>query len=358
MSSKNLRSNAEAVRFLSKLRPYGPLLPSMKCLIIGSGRFIAPKLIEELVYAKYEVAVVDSSPPPPSVARRVTHIMGDKGSLAFYRDECLEFKPDVAVHLSANTGDEASSFLEVFQGKVAQTIVTSNTNVYLAHARLRRTEPGASVAVPINERAPLRELGLGNEESGDKRDVEKILRNSKDPCTLLRLPPVYGPNDYLRRFYPLLVRMIDDRPFVLLGASQASWRWTHAYVDDVAHAIALSVLNPANAHRVFNLGEAKTPTMKERLEHLGTVFGWEGRVKVVSTDDLPDYLKTPGDFSQDMLIDTTLIRHELGFKEPTDYYDGLAASVEWYRDHPPASMAGCTFSYAAEDAVAAKEVRS
>ncbi|MDQ8181657.1 NAD-dependent epimerase/dehydratase family protein [Pelagicoccus sp. SDUM812005] len=329
----------------------------MKCLIIGSGRFIAPKLIEELVYAKYEVAFLDPNPPPESVADRVSHIFGDKGSLAFYRDECLDFKPDIAVHLSANTGEEASAFLEVFQGQVAQTVVTSNTNVYLAHARLKKTEPGPAVAVPINEEAEIRKLGLGKEEQGDKRDVEKIMKNSKDPCTILRLPPVYGPNDYLRRFYPLIIRMIDERPFVLLGASQATWRWTHAYVDDVAHAIALAVMNPGEKHRVYNVGEAKTPTMKERLEHLGTVFGWDGRVKVVSTVDLPDYLKTPGDFSQDMLIDSSLIRQELGYKEPTDYYDGLAESVEWYRDNPPADMVGKSFSYAAEDAVDAREVR-
>ncbi len=329
----------------------------MKCLIIGSGSFIAPKLIEELVYSKYEVAFLDPNPPPQSVADQVTHIMGDKGSLAFYRDECLEFEPDIAVHLSANTGEEASSFLEVFQGKVLQTVVTSNTNVYLAHARLKRLQPGAAVSVPINEKAAIREVGLGNEDQGDKRDVEAIMRNSKDPCTIMRLPPVYGPNDYLRRFYPLLVRMIDDRPFVLLGASQASWRWTHAYVDDVAHAIALAVMQPGEKHRVYNVGEAKTPTMKERLEHLGTVFGWEGRVKVVSKVDLPSYLQTPGDFSQDLLIDTSLIRHELGYKELTDYYDGLAASVEWYRDNPPAEYAGKSFSYAAEDAVGAKEIR-
>ncbi|MDQ8184048.1 NAD-dependent epimerase/dehydratase family protein [Pelagicoccus sp. SDUM812002] len=329
----------------------------MKCLIIGSGRFIAPKLIEELIYAKHEVAFLDQNPPPQSVADEVTHIFGDKGSLAFYRDECLEFEPDIAVHLSANTGEEASAFLEVFQGNVMQTVVTSNTNVYLAHARLKRTEPGASVAVPINEEAAIRTLGIGNEEQGDKRDVEKIMSNSKDPCTILRLPPVYGPNDYLRRFYPLIIRMMDNRPFVLLGASQASWRWTHAYVDDVAHAIALAVQMPGENHRVYNVGEAKTPTMKERLEHLGTVFGWDGRVKVISSVDLPDYLKSPGDFSQDMLIDTSLIRQELGYKEPTDYYDGLAESVEWYKGNPPADMVGKTFSYAAEDAVDAREIR-
>ncbi|EDY82464.1 NAD dependent epimerase/dehydratase family [Verrucomicrobiia bacterium DG1235] len=328
----------------------------MKCLIIGSGRFIAPKLIEELVYAKHEVAFVDTVPPPESVASRVTHIVTDKSSLAFYRDECLEFKPDVAIHLTANIGDDASSFLEVFGGQVAHSVVMSNANVYLAHGRLKQTEPGSALSVPINENSPIREKPLSGDEPGDKRDVETILNKAKDPCTILRVAPIYGPNDFLRRFYPLLVRMIDDRPFVLLGAEQANWRWTHSYVEDVAHAIALSVMNPSESKRIYNVGEAKTPTMLERIEHLGTVFGWEGRVKVVHDDDLPDYLRTPGDFSQDLLLDTSLIRKELSYKEPTDYYDGLSESVDWYKDNPPADMAGKRFSYAAEDAVAAKEL--
>lgn len=326
----------------------------MKCLIIGSGRFIAPKVIEELVHADVEVAFVDQAAPPSSVADRVMHIPTDKGSLAFYRDECLNFNPDVVIHLSANTGDEAAAFMEVFQGEVDHMVVTSNTNVYLAHARLRQTEPGSALAVPIDEESPLRNKPLSGEGPGDKLDVEKMMRRGKDPCTILRCPPIYGPNDFLRRFYPLIVRMIDERNYILLGSTQAEWRYTHAFVDDVAHAVALSALNPDSKHRVFNLGELKTPTMRERLEHLGTVFGWDGGLKVLSESDLPDYLCTPGDFAQDLQIETTAIRQKLGFKEVGDYYDGLSESVEWYRDNPPADMAGKRFNYSAEDEVIAK----
>lgn len=306
------------------------------------------------MYADHEVAFVDPVAPPESVAAKVVHIPSDKGSLAFYREECLHFKPDVAVHLTANTGDEAAAFLEVFQGQVEHLVVTSNTNVYLAHGRLRQTEPGAALAVPINESSPLRNKPLAGEEPGDKLDVEKMLRRGKDACTILRCAPIYGPNDFLRRFYPLIVRMIDDRPYVLLGSIQSDWRYTHAFVNDVAHAVVLAATKPENKHRIFNVGEAKTPTMRERLEHLGTVFGWNGSVKVLSETDLPDYLRTPGDFSQDLHIDSTAIRQALGFREVGDYYDGLADSVEWYRENPPADMLGKTFNYSAEDQVISK----
>jgi nucleoside-diphosphate-sugar epimerase len=173
-------------------------------------------------------------------------------------------------------------------------------------------------------------------------------------CTILRMAPLYGPHDYLRRFYPLMVRMIDKRPHIVLGANQADWKWSHAYVDDAAHAVALAAMNPSDESRIFNVAEYKTPTMLERVEHLGTVFGWEGRVGVVADGSLPPYMQTPGDFAQDLEIDSSLIRRELGYKEPTDYYEGLGNAVEWYRKNPPPQFAGKTFNYEAEDALSAE----
>ncbi len=321
----------------------------MRILVIGGGRFLASRIVEELVYDKHDVALFDSTPPPSSVASRVTYFVGDKGSLSFYRDEFHEFKPDVAVHLTLSNKTEAGQFTELFKGLASQLVVTSNTNVYLAHGRLRQTEPGPSLAVPIDERAPLRQKVLKEDESGDKIEVEKVIRSCGITSTILRLAPLYGPFDYARRFYPLMIRMIDARPHIMLGACQADWRWSHAFVDDAAHAIALAATNPARESRIFNVAEQKTPTMKERTEQIATVFGWDGRVGVVPDGLLPSYMRTPGDFSQDLEIDSSHIRQELQYREKTDYYDGLAAAVEWYRDNPPPKLAGQKFNYSAED---------
>lgn len=325
----------------------------MKCLVIGGSQFIGAKLVEELVYAKCEVALFDNAGPPESVADRVTHIVGDKGSLGFYKDEFEEFKPNVVVHLTASNTEDAAAFVDTFRDMASHLVVTSNTNVYLAHARMKETEPGESISVPIGENSPLRDKPLKGDGNGDKCDVEMVIRNAKVPSTILRFAPVYGPKDFARRFYPLMVRMIDDRPNIYLGSTQSDWKWTHLYVDDAAKAIALAVLNPDEKNRIYNVGELKTPMMKDRMEQIGTVFGWEGRICVISNEKLPAYMQTPGDFAQDLEIDSSLIRKELGYKEPTDYYDGLAASVEWYQANPPAGMAGKTFNYEAEDALTA-----
>ena len=312
------------------------------------------KVVEELVYAQHNVAFFDMVPPPESVASKVQHIMGDRDSLAFYKDEFVDFEPDVVVHLSANSTEDAVACVETFQDMVSHLIVTSNANVYLAHARMKMTEPGPSLAVPIDEKSPLREKPLHEETQGDNKEVEVVVKTARLPTTILRMAPLYGPYDYHRRFFPIIVRMIDERPHILLGSEQASWKWTHCYVNDAAHAISLTVKHPGDRLRIFNVGELKTPNMRERIEHIGAVFGWEGRVGVVPETELPEYMRTPGDFAQDMELDTKLIRKEIGYKEPSDYYDGLADSVEWYRDNPPKSFKGQRFDYSAEDAVSPK----
>ncbi len=50
--------------------------------------------------------------------------------------------------------------------------------------------------------------------------------------------------------------MDDGRSAILLEKGMTSWRWTHGYVEDVAAAVALAVMDERAAGRTYNLGEA------------------------------------------------------------------------------------------------------
>jgi uncharacterized protein YbjT (DUF2867 family) len=50
--------------------------------------------------------------------------------------------------------------------------------------------------------------------------------------------------------------MDDGRSAILLEKGMASWRWTHGYVEDVAAAVALAVMDERAAGRTYNVGEA------------------------------------------------------------------------------------------------------
>src|SRR5271165_2073987 len=87
--------------------------------------------------------------------------------------------------------------------------------------------------------------------------VERVaLGDPELPATVLRLPKVYGPGDNAE-----LATVYGFR-------NHPQWRWTHGYVENVARAIVLAALSPAAAGRIYNVGEAYTPTIAERLEKL------------------------------------------------------------------------------------------
>jgi hypothetical protein len=56
---------------------------------------------------------------------------------------------------------------------------------------------------------------------------------------------------------------------------------------------------------------------------------------------------------QDWAVDTTRIRAELGYTEPTPRAEALRRTVAWARANPPMDLPLTLFDYAAEDAVLA-----
>jgi nucleoside-diphosphate-sugar epimerase len=129
-----------------------------------------------------------------------------------------------------------------------------------------------------------------------------LLGQAHLPGTVLRLPKVYGPggNANLATIYGY-----RDRP---------DWQWTHGYVENISAAIVLAALHPAGANRVYNVGEACTPTIAERLQTL-------------PASTLPLIEANGYDFHQNLAYDTTRIRKELGYTEPVTYEEGLRRTL-------------------------------
>lgn len=322
----------------------------MKCLVIGSPHFLAPRVVDSLLKDGHRVSFfttwsADYTPPP-----QVDCIMGDTNDLPYRKDEIKDILPDSVIMVDAYTESDASAFLESVWSFTATWTIVSSANVYRAHSRLRFTEPGHPDRIPLPETAALRGKSIKNDPYRDKRHVEKRVIESKRPATFLRLPAVYGPRDYKRRLYPLMRRMLDQRETILLGQAQAAWKWTHGYVDDMAYAITLAATRPSSRNRIYNVGEANVPTTLERMESIAAILNWRGKIDVISDNDLPGHLKIDADFRHHWVYDTSLIRKELRYAEVTDYYEGLQTAIEWYAEHPPKEKLGEDYSYDVEQA--------
>jgi len=126
---------------------------------------------------------------------------------------------------------------------------------------------------------------------------------------------------------------------LLLDRTKASWRWTRGAVDDVAEAIALAVVEPRAAGRVYNVGEETALTEEAWIRTVLRAAGLDAEVRSVDRGELPAGAAEPFDFAHDLVADTGRIRRELGYREIVGREPALVEAVAWERAHPASAGA-------------------
>lgn len=182
--------------------------------------------------------------------------------------------------------------------------------------------------------------------------VERVVMSQPDlPATVLRLPVVYGPEDYyFHRVFPYLRRMDDGRPAILLDTERASHRDSRVYVEDAAWAIALAATDERAKGRIYNIAPTRTLTEVEWVEAIARAAAWHGKVVRLPRERLPKHLIRDLDYRHDLSLSSERIRNELAYSERIPFEIGLQKTVEWQRANPPAVQPD-VFDYEAEDAV-------
>jgi nucleoside-diphosphate-sugar epimerase len=278
----------------------------MRILVIGGTRFIGPRVVDLLAAQGHQVTVFHrgqhSSHLPPNVSR----LMHPDAAMPVRRipEEVRRIEPDVVLHMIAMGEQDAEAAVAAFAGVARRIVVPSSGDVYQAYGIFIGIESGPPIPVPLDEDAPLRTVRYPYRKPDtppeslefyyDKVLVEAAVSSRRDlPATILRLPKVYGPEDN------------RDLSTVYGFRRHPCWWWTHGFVDNVAAAIALAVLDDRAAGKTYNVGEPSTPTVAERLRFL---------------PDRPDHplFDKAANFDQDIVYDTSRIRRELGYREVTD----------------------------------------
>jgi nucleoside-diphosphate-sugar epimerase len=183
----------------------------------------------------------------------------------------------------------------------------------------------------------------------DKIPVEQaIMGNPGLPGTIVRLPMVYGPGDPGHRLFPILKRVDDGRPAILLEESMAAWRGCRGYVENVAHAIALAVHLNRSAGRIYNVAFPENFSELEWTRRVAEQAGFQGQFIVLPESEAPASLKVPYRMEQHWAADSRRIREELGYTEPIGLDEALDRTIAWERANP-AKFDPKQFDYEAED---------
>lgn len=289
----------------------------MRILIVGGTAFIGPYVARDLSEHGHDVTVFhrgqhESALLPP----QVRHFRSQDAALPVlnFPRNLLRAEFEIVIHMIPMGEADARAAVQAFVGRVGRLVALSSGDVYRAYGRFTGLEPGPLEPGLLTEDSPLRgTLYPYRKQARSPEELnyyyekilveEQVLGNPQLPATVLRLPKVYGP------------RGNADLATVYQYREWPHWRWTHGYVENVAAAIVLAALSTAAANRIYNVGEAYTPTVAERLQGLPS--------STLSPIEANDY-----DFRQDIAYGTARIRLELGYAEPVSYEEGLKRTLQ------------------------------
>lgn len=336
----------------------------MKLLILGGTGFIGQHVTRRASDEGHAVTVFHRGQTRAALPSTVRFICGDRQRLDDFTEAFTRLAPDVVIDTNPYTEPQAASVMRVFRRIAQRLVALSSGDVYRAYDRFRRIVVEPPDPHPLREDSPLREhlypyrAPASGPEDGvfhyEKILVERtVLGDRHGAGTVLRLPMVYGPGDHQHRLFPYLKRMDDGRPAIALEITQAQWRCTRGYVENVAAAIVRAAAAERAAGHVYNVGEPEALSEAEWVARIGQMVGWSGTVAPLPPELLPASLTLPVDWQHHLVMNTNLLREQLGFTEPIPPAEGLRRTVEWERAHPPGDLKPEQFDYAAEEAALA-----
>lgn len=333
----------------------------MRVMIIGGTKFMGPHVIRRLRGMGHDVTTFHRGQSELEPSLGAEELFGDRNNFNALKQAIETCAPDAILDMVLFTVGQAQALQVVAQGIAKRVVAVSGIDVYQAYGRLHRAGTAPIEGSPISEESPLLSVDMPLVTAGprmhpwpgaqrDMLEAEDAIMGMDDlPGTLLRLPLIYGQGDFLHRLHGDLKRMDDGRQAIIVQEDMAAWRWSRGYVENMAEAIALSVDNDAAAGRVYNVADGDALSTAEWIKAIGVAAGWQGKVVNVPVNDLPEGMQSHADAEQHLVVDTSRIRSELGYKDVASIDEALARSVAWERANPPDEAGAPKFDYTAED---------
>ena len=307
----------------------------MRIVVLGGTRFIGRVAVEELAAAGHKLLLVHRGTTEPEGLPEAQHLHTDRDHLTAHNKELAAFEPDAFLDCRALTRTDAETALAALPPDI-RLVVISSMDVYRAFGAVnegRETDP-----VPIDEQSPVRSNRypyrslVPDRHDYDKLDVEDVYLPRG--ATSLRLPMVYGENDYQRREEFILRRVRAKRVRIPFGAG--TWLACRGYVRDLARGIRLTLESDAAVGEPMNLCEEKTYSMRLWAEMILAAAGAKAELVRVADAVLPTDLEETASIAQHILASPAKARALLGWS-PSTATATLAASVRWHLANPPDS---------------------
>jgi len=314
----------------------------MRVLVTGGAGFIGSHYVRKVLGGAYasladaEVVVLDkltyagneANLAPVLDSRKLTFVRGDICDQAMVSE--LMAGTDLVVHFAAESHVDRSIL------GAADFVVTNVVGTQILLQAALEAGVGRFLHVSTDEVYGSIEHGSWPEEhvlepnspySASKASAELIARSYFRthglPVSVTRCSNNYGPYQFPEKMLPLFVtNLMDGQPVPLYGDGGNVRDWLH--VDDHCWGIQL-VIDSGRPGEIYNIGGGTELTNRELTDRLLATFGAdESMVAMVADRKGHDRRYS---------VDISKIGAELGYRPLVSFDEGLAETIEWYRNN-------------------------
>jgi 2'-hydroxyisoflavone reductase len=310
----------------------------MRVLVIGGTLFIGKSLVEELVKAGHEVAVLHRK-PKHEFGRRVENLVADRND-AESVIEALGSRRFDAVYDNVYDWERGTTAAQVEAtvracggDRLSRYIFMSSVAAYGDGLNHKESDP---LAPDYHANPYIRH------KASTERQLFRMHPHSGLPLVTFRPPFIYGPGNPFYREQFFWDRLRAGRPVIIPGDGHRLMQFV--YVHDLVHAMLRALVEPRAVGEAFNIGDPKPVTQAEFVEKMARVAGVEPTLVRVPRDviaqaggnpiDEPyyfgEYLDVPP-ITENIGKVTRLLKMKL-----TPFEVGLKETYKWYtRNHKP-----------------------
>jgi len=317
----------------------------MKVLVIGGTLFIGRLLVEELVKAGHDVAILHRK-PKHDLGRRVENLVADRNDAASLT-EALVGRRFEAVYDNVYDWERGTSAAQVEATvracggtRLSRYIFMSSVAAYGDGLNHKESDP---LAPDYHSNPYIRH------KASTERRLFRMHAQTGLPVVTFRPPFIYGAGNPFYREQFFWDRLRAGRPIIIPGDGHRLMQFV--YVHDLVHAMVRALEDPRAVGEAFNIGDPKPVTQFELVEKLAKVSGTEATLVRVPRDLIVqaggNAMEEPYYFGE--YFDMAPITENIGKvtrvlkMKLTPLETGLKETYRWYTRNHKARTAGFEF---------------
>jgi nucleoside-diphosphate-sugar epimerase len=300
----------------------------MRALIIGGTGPTGPPIAEGLLERGYEVSIYHRGSHETDALPEVHHhLHGDPNSMEELQADFGESSWDIVISMYGRLRYIA----EVMAGRCERFIAIGGKGGNVAPQQLPFPE---GRGFPIDESHPRYTDRENNSVGWAVAETERGVMGRHAAgdyrATMFRYTDIYGPRVPRQWLWPIVRRVLDGRPHIVVPGDGAALR-TMCYIDNAARQVLLAVDRPESAGEVFHTVDRYTFAVRDIARIVAEALDHEWEVVGISHPLANAFAASYTPPSQQ--FDASKLVRLLDYEDAVAPAEAIARTARWLADH-------------------------